>query len=193
MVAAGKFREDLYYRLRVVPLLIPPLSERREDIPLLIDQFLRESATRFGRPVKPLTGEALRAAMQHPWKGNVRELRSAIEQALLLSSGPEIETGDILGAGAQRVHDEPLLGRSVGAADNGVGSADLPRSFREAKDQVVEAFERDFLLQALRRNDGNITRAAEEIGMYRQNLQQKIRELGITNEEINLGTGPDEA
>src|SRR5262249_57916607 len=86
-VRAGKFREDLYYRLRVIELAIPPLAERREDIPLLIDHFLRDAAERLNRPPKPLTSVALRACVEHDWKGNVRELRSAVEQALLLSPG----------------------------------------------------------------------------------------------------------
>src|SRR5215471_11019511 len=96
-VKEGRFREDLYYRLRVVELVIPPLTERREDIPLLVDSFLRDAAERFGRPVKPLTSEALRTCVAHRWKGNVRELRSAIEQALLLAPGPEIAPGDLFG------------------------------------------------------------------------------------------------
>ena len=166
-VRAGRFREDLYYRLRVVELAIPPLAERREDIPLLIDHFLKEAARRFGRDPKPLTGEALRACVTHEWRGNVRELRSAVEQALLLAPGAEITAAD-------------LFGRPVEAAP---ADAPLPASFREAKDRMVEDFERDFLRQALRRHGGNITKAAEEVGMHRQNLQQKMRELGLTAEE----------
>src|SRR5437763_43493 len=145
-VRAGRFREDLYYRLRVVELAIPPLAERREDIPLLIDHFLKEAARRFGRDPKPLTGEALRACVGHEWRGNVRELRSAVEQALLLAPGAEITAAD-------------LFGRPVEAAP---ADAPLPASFREAKDRMVETFERDFLRQALRRHGGNITKAAEE-------------------------------
>jgi two-component system nitrogen regulation response regulator NtrX len=174
-VRAGRFREDLYYRLKVIELVIPPLSERREDLPLLIDHFLKDAAVRFRRDVKPLTADALRACAAHEWKGNVRELRSAVEQALLLAPGPEIEPADLFGATA---------------ATDGVGATAAPPAavavgglpFREAKERVVEAFERDFLLQALRRHGGNITKAAEEVGMYRQNFQQKMRELGITAE-----------
>src|SRR5690606_16765436 len=79
-VRRGRFREDLYYRLRVVELVIPPLAERREDIPLLIDHFLKQAAQRFKREPKPLSGDALRACLTHEWRGNVRELRSAVEQ-----------------------------------------------------------------------------------------------------------------
>src|SRR5947208_5123224 len=145
-VRAGRFREDLYYRLRVVELVIPPLAERREDIPLLVDRFLKDAAKRFARDVKPLTGEALRDCLLHQWKGNVRELRSAVEQALLLAPGAEITTAD-------------LLGRPESATAAAAGPP--PASFREAKERVVETFERDFLTQALRRHGGNITRPAE--------------------------------
>ena len=165
-VQTGRFREDLYYRLRVVELAIPPLTERREDIPLLIDQFLKDAARRFGRDVKPLTGEALRACVEHQWKGNVRELRSAVEQAVLLAPGPEITPADLFGRGPIPDVAPPP------SAPTG--------SFRDAKERMVEAFERDFLKRALRRHGGNITKAAEEVGMHRQNLQQKMRELGIT-------------
>jgi DNA-binding NtrC family response regulator len=175
-VRTGRFREDLYYRLRVVELVIPPLGERRDDIPLLVDHALKEGARRFGREVKALTGEALRACLTHPWKGNVRELRSTVEQALLLASGPEITPADLFPAA------DP-------AGEPGRPPADLPATFREAKDQVVQTFERDFLLRALRRHGGNITRAADEVGMYRQNFQQKMRELGITPEEIGKDPG----
>jgi DNA-binding NtrC family response regulator len=170
---AGRFREDLYYRLRVVELPLPSLAERREDIPLLVEHFLREAAERFGRTQKPLTPEALRACVAHPWRGNVRELRSAVEQALLLASGDEITERELLGgesgAAAAPAQPEPCH--------------DATLSFRDAKDRFVADFERGFLLQALRRAGGNITKAAEEIGMYRQNFQQKMRELGITVED----------
>jgi DNA-binding NtrC family response regulator len=172
-VQSGRFREDLYYRLRVVELTIPPLPERREDIPLLIDHFLKEAAQRFRRAAKPLTAEALQACMIHQWKGNVRELRSAVEQALLLAPGTEITTADLFGQASLPGDAEPSAPAMPGAAES------APLSFREAKDQVVQAFERNFLLQALQRHGGNITKAAEEIGMYRQNFQQKMRELGI--------------
>jgi DNA-binding NtrC family response regulator len=166
-VAAGRFREDLYYRLRVVTVAIPPLAERREDVPLLIDHFLKEAAQRFRRPVKPLTGDALRACMAHEWKGNVRELRAAVEQALLLVSADEIGVADLFPDQATPLPAKPQ-------------AAPLPVTFREAKEHVVVSFEREFLQEALRRNNGNISKAAEEIGMYRQNLQQKIRELGLS-------------
>jgi DNA-binding NtrC family response regulator len=172
-VRGGRFREDLYYRLNVIQLLIPALADRREDIPLLVEHFLNQAAERFQREVKPLTAEALRICVAHQWKGNVRQLRSSVEQALLLAPGAEITPEDLFG---------------VAVAENGPSpSASTPSrppaTFREAKDQVVGAFERDFLVQALRRHGGNISKAAEEVGMYRQNFQQKMRELGIKVED----------
>jgi DNA-binding NtrC family response regulator len=171
-VRAGRFREDLYYRLRVIEISIPPLQERREDIALLADHFLKEAARRYQRELKPLSADALRACISHPWKGNVRELRSAVEQALLLAPGAEITPADLFGA------SQPASGAAPPSAADAQSF-----SFREAKDRVVQAFERNFLTEALRRHGGNITKAAEEIGMYRQNLQQKLRELGITAEK----------
>jgi len=174
-VGAGRFREDLYYRLRVVEVVIPPLHERREDIPLLVEHFLKEAAKRFSRETKALTGEALRACVSHQWKGNVRELRSALEQALLLAPGAEITPSDLFGG----------ANPPVSTQDSGLPTThtESTQSFRDAKDRVVEAFERDFLQQALRRHGGNITKAAEEVGMYRQNFQQKMRELGIKSSD----------
>jgi len=170
-VAAGRFREDLYYRLRVVAVQIPPLHERREDIPLLIDYFLADAAERFRRPAKPLASEALHACVMQRWKGNVRELRSAVEQALLLSAGPELTAADLLGATSNDA------------------TAPSPTSFRDAKERAVQGFERQFLVDALRRHGGNITKAAEEVGMYRQNFQQKMRELGISADDGKPGDG----
>jgi DNA-binding NtrC family response regulator len=174
-VGASRFREDLYYRLRVVELTIPPLAERREDIPLLVDHFLKEAATRLRRDLKPLTREALHACLTHPWRGNVRELRSAVEQALLLAPGGEITPADLFGTAAPAVPPSPPPG--------------MPASFREAKERVVETFERDFLREALRRHGGNITHTAEELGMHRQNLQQKMRELGLSAEDAGRDAG----
>jgi len=199
LVHEGRFREDLYYRLRVVEVGIPALAERRDDIPLLVDHFLKQAAKRFGREPKPLDGAALRACLTHAWRGNVRELRSAVEQALLLASGPEITAPDLLPGGvvardaaAERPHASGFPPEAVrngggiaaapgGGADAAAGGKGL--SFREAKEQLVGDFERRFLLDALRRNGGNITRAAEEVGMYRQSFQQKMRELGITPDD----------
>lgn len=179
MVSNGTFREDLYYRLKVVEIGIPALRERREDILLLIERFLKDAAGRMSREIKSLTGDALRVGLEYSWPGNVRELRSAVEQALLLSNGTEITATDLLG--------NPAV-PSVSVSDQ-QDSAQTPTTFREAKDEVVRNFEKNFLLEALRRNDGNITRAASDTGMYRQSFQQKMRELGLKVEDAQLREG----
>ncbi len=168
-VRSGRFREDLYYRLRVVEVELPPLRERREDIPALVDRMLEQLGRRLERPKMQISGAALARLARHAWPGNVRELRNAVEQAAVLAAGPDIEENDL------RLGEAPA---TEPAAPDAAGLA-----FAEAKKRTVERFERDFLLAALRRHDGNISRTAESIGMVRQSLQQKIRELGLRSED----------
>ena len=163
-VKAGSFREDLYYRLNVVSILLPALRERVEDLPLLIEHLLAAAATRLKRAPRPLAPDAYRALCAHEWKGNVRELEHAIEQAVALASGSEIALADL-----------PASVRGMPSD----GAADPPGSFREAKQQAVERFERQFIHEALARHHGNISKAAEDMGMYRQHLQLKLAEYGI--------------
>ncbi len=163
-VKAGSFREDLYYRLNVVSIVLPGLRERVEDLPLLIEHFLAAAATRLRREPRPLAPDAYRALCAHEWKGNVRELEHAIEQAVALASGSEIALADL-----------PASVRGMPSD----GAADPPGSFREAKQQAVERFERQFIHEALARHHGNISKAAEDMGMYRQHLQLKLAEYGI--------------
>jgi len=169
-VKEGRFREDLYYRLKVVELDLPPLRERREDVPALVHRFLENVTERLGRDKKRISEEALARLARHSWPGNVRELLNVIEQASVLAPGPEIDAGDL-----------HLPEEEAGAAASLVDVSGL--GFGDAKKRVVESFERDFLLAALRSHDGNISRTAESIGMVRQSLQQKIRELGLRSED----------
>jgi DNA-binding NtrC family response regulator len=166
-VEARRFREDLYYRLKVVEITLPPLRERAEDVPTLAERCLAELAGRLGRPQKQLAPAALAALARHAWPGNVRELRNVIEQAAVLTAGEEIGAEDL------------RLGGSAAAAASANG--ELP--FADAKRRAVEGFEREFLLRALRANGGNVSRTAEAIGMVRQSLQLKIRELGLRDED----------
>ena len=169
-VKEDRFREDLYYRLKVVEIEIPPLRERPEDLPLLVDRFLSQLAERLGRDRKPISEAALAALARHPWPGNVRELRNVVEQAAVMASGGEIEPDDLRLEGAASL---PTRALSPGSA----------ATFTDAKKLAVEQFEHDYLLRALRQNEGNISRTAEAIGMVRQSLQQKIRELGLRDED----------
>jgi len=127
-------------------------------------------AERLGREKRRLTDQALSRLIRHPWPGNVRELRNVIEQAAVLASGESIEEADL-----------NLSGADDGRATHVPEPNDAP--FSDAKKRVIEDFERSFLLRALRDNDGNISRTAEAIGMVRQSLQQKIRELELRDED----------
>ena len=173
-VRRGSFREDLYYRLKVVEITLPPLRERMQDLPLLCERFLGNIAERLGRERKTLSGDALATLARHGWPGNVRELRNVVEQAAVLASSAAIERADLPAlAGSPRrptsVDPGPALPADV--------------SFNEAKRRHLEAFERRFLLAALREHGGNVSRTANAIGLVRQSLQQKIRELGLRDEE----------
>ena len=169
-VQAGTFRGDLFYRLNVVPLSIPPLRERREDLPPLIEHFLAATATRLGRPAKTVAADVYRTLLAHEWPGNVRELEHAIEQAVVLASGAEIQLEDLPAAlrGVAPLPPPPASAPSAAVA-----------GFKESKQRVIEQFERRFIADALGRHHGNISKAAEEMGMYRQHLQLKLAEYGI--------------
>ena len=166
-VARGRWRGDLYYRLRVVEIVVPPLRERLEDLPALVDRFLEHLATRLGRDRPRIAAAAMARLARHTWPGNVRELRNVVEQAGVLAAGPAIEEADLRLEGARGAPSVP------------------PRagSFADAKRAVVDDFERTFLTDALRQHGGNVSRTAEAIGMVRQSLQQKIRELGLRDDD----------
>ncbi len=171
-VRRGRFREDLYYRLKVVEVELPALRERPEDVPALVEHFLAALATRLERKKIPITPAALARLARHPWPGNVRELRNVVEQAAVLASGPAIDEDDLRLPVTAAAPDGPA--RAGGPSETG--------NFADAKRNAVEGFERSYLLSALRAHDGNVSRTAAAIGMVRQSLQQKIRELGLRDE-----------
>lgn len=168
-IAAGRFREDLYYRLDVVPIVVPPLRERREDIPLLVAHFVATLSERDGitpRAIEPAAAELLQ---QMDWPGNVRELRNTIERLLILASGPRITVADV----------ERLVGRR--AADGAsVGSLLECRTFEEFK----RAAEHAFLLAKLREFDWNVSETARALDMPRSNLYKKIERYGLARERL---------
>jgi DNA-binding NtrC family response regulator len=170
LVEAGRFREDLYYRLKVVELGLPPLRDRLEDVPLLAARFLDQVSERLGQPKRRLGETALRRLLRHPFPGNVRELKSIVEQASVLAAGATIEETDL-----------NLIERAGSAAAGTGVAAGVP--FTEAKRRAVEAFERAYLAEALKQHGGNVSRTAEAIGMVRQSLQQKLKELGLRGQE----------
>jgi DNA-binding NtrC family response regulator len=175
-IAKGTFRQDLYYRLKVVQIELPPLRERAEDVPALAQRFLSKLADRLGRPAPVLSEAALTRLARHPFPGNVRELRNMVEQAAVLASGGTIDVSD-LGLGEGSLPAASPVSSAVAAFD-GVAAVAAGTPFSEAKRAAVEQFERDYITEALRRHDGNVSRTADAIGMVRQSLQQKIRDLG---------------
>ncbi len=170
-IAKQTFREDLYYRLRVVLLRIPALREHREDLPLLVQQFCRMLGEKHGRPAPVVAKEALELLQQAEWKGNVRELKNVLESAVVMSRSdtllPEDFSTDFLGTG---------VGRDGASADVGLLNIN---DYREARRQ----FEIAFIKGKLREHGGNITQTAAAIGLHRQSLQEKLRELGIEVEK----------
>jgi DNA-binding NtrC family response regulator len=193
MIAQGKFREDLYYRLKVVEIRVPAVRERREDVPLMVQHFIADACQRFSTPEKQLSPEAMRACVEAPWKGNARSLKAAIEQAVILSPGVEITPADLFSSSEPETdHAAPASSSTTNhapAANDSGGESAL--TFREAKEKFVGDWERDFFVRALRATGGNISRAAERTGMYRQSFQQKMRELGITLADIGLAPKND--
>ena len=163
-VEKGHFREDLFYRINVIPIYVPPLRERKEDIPLLAVHFLERYRTEMGKDLSYITQGALDLMRAYPWPGNVRELENVIERAVVMSHRDQLNVEDL---------PENLRGGSTGTtSDFMMGEA---TTFKEAK----RRFEKFFLEEMLRRYNGNITRTAEAIQMPRRNLQMKMRMYNI--------------
>jgi transcriptional regulator with GAF, ATPase, and Fis domain len=159
----GKFREDLYYRLNVLPVHIPPLRDRRVDIPALIDLFLKRYRERFHRNIRGITEEARQLLCNYSWPGNIRELENLLERMVALTDNFMITIYDV--PVEYRVFPFPL---SQG-----------PFKMTDALKLAVEGFERAFIMQALREEDWHQGRTAERLGVHRKTLEYKIRKLGI--------------
>jgi two-component system nitrogen regulation response regulator NtrX len=158
-IERGNFREDLFYRLNVIPFFVPPLRDRREDIPLLADHFLAEFTTAYGRKPKELTPEAYRVLSEHQWPGNVRELKNLIERIVILNPQVRVDARHIPVA-ARRPQER------------------APDRFGSLQ-EVREAAEREYILKKLEETKGNVTRTAELLGLERSNLYRKMKTLGI--------------
>jgi two-component system nitrogen regulation response regulator NtrX len=163
-ISKGNFREDLFYRLNVIPFYVPPLRERKEDIPLLARELLREFGRQYGRARMEIAEDALTALQQYHWPGNVRELKNVLERVLILN--PQITR-------IERKHLPVLVARSMGRR-----SEEFP-SLQQAR----EAYERDYILRKLEECHGNVSRAAEILGLERSHLYRKMKALGISAKE----------
>jgi two-component system nitrogen regulation response regulator NtrX len=158
----GGFREDLFYRLNVIPVEVPPLRVRKEDIPLLIDHFIRVFCAENGKRLKTIPGEALAYFMTYDWPGNVRELRNMVERLVIMAPADVIEVDDL---------PAPLRPEETVS-----GEESRERSLRDARDN----FERAYILAELRANDWNVTRTADRLGIERSHLYRKIKAYNIT-------------
>jgi two-component system, NtrC family, nitrogen regulation response regulator NtrX len=165
-ISKGNFREDLFYRLNVIPFSVPPLREHKEDTPLLVRYFLKEFTASYGRRSREITDDAIEILMRYSWPGNVRELRNVMERIVIMNpTAVRIE----------RKHLPPLIQRDGGRRAAGTEFSTLH--------QARAAYERDYILKKLDENYGNVSRTAEVLGLERSHLYRKMRSLGIAAKE----------
>lgn len=174
MVAEGTFREDLFFRLNIIPVDLPPLRDRTGDIPLLIASAVRRCADEMGKDIKGVTAGAMQLLQSYSFPGNVRELENVIERAVVLAEDNQITQSDLeLGISTVELMAEDLTLIPLNAEE-------LKETKRQLREQAVEDVERAFVISALQRSHGNITRAAEETGMLRPNFQAMMKKLGVS-------------
>lgn len=161
----GNFREDLFYRLNVIPISVPPLRERKEDIPLLINHFIMEFSRENGARPKKIEADAVELFQQYPWPGNVRELKNAVERLMIMVQPLMIATADVL----------KILRSDSDPSETGDFRFQRYNSFKDA----VDAFEREYIANKLRENNWNISKTAEDIQLDRSHLYRKIKSLNI--------------
>jgi len=165
-ILRGNFREDLFYRLNVIPFYVPPLRERLEDVPLLVRYFLKDFSSQYSRKTKEISDDAIDAMMRYAWPGNVRELRNVMERIVIMN--PTVAKLD-------RKHLPPLVYRDGSRKTGSEGFSTLH--------QARAAYERDYILKTLDQNHGNVSRTAEGLGLERSHLYRKMKALGIPVKE----------
>ena len=175
-VSAGRFREDLFYRLHVFPIRLPALRERQEDIALLAAYFLEKHARAFGREISEFEPEALRTLTSYVWPGNVRELENAVERAVAVAKGPRIAPDDL-----------PPESSSAPGAVAPSGSAFTGMPYRDAFDQMRDRFSREYLVALMREFKGNVTKAAQRAGMERETLHRLLKKHGVRSYDFREG------
>jgi DNA-binding NtrC family response regulator len=174
-IAAGRFREDLYYRLNVVPIHLPPLRERREDIPLLVEHFRQKYNARLKKNVEKIEDDALAALATYTWPGNIRELENVLERTILFAEGVTIRAADLPASLRQpRPADESPAVPGVPAA---------PGPLKEIVKEQVQAIERDLIVRGLEVTGNNVTRTARLLKISRKSLQMKMKEFGLRGED----------
>jgi DNA-binding NtrC family response regulator len=172
LVKEEKFRDDLYFRLNVVHITMPPLRDRKEDIPLLVREFLRHFARTNEKPVRELDAHAMNILLTYNWPGNVRELRTAIEHGVVMATGPKITLRDL-----------PMTLREATAVSLPAGITPAKAFAEKTSPLDLHATERKLIMQALATTSGNITAAAKKLGISRRTLHRKINEMNATNSD----------
>ena len=189
-VQAGNFREDLYYRLNVVPIHLPPLRERTSDIPLLVEHFVVKFNERLRKQVTTVDDDALAALMAYPWPGNIRELENVLERTILFSEGAIIRARDL----PNELGGTPVAASAPIAVAPGSASGPIPASgsspgvpierqldgsLKELVRQETERLEREIIVRALEETSGNVTQAAKKLKISRKSLQTKMKDFGL--------------
>jgi DNA-binding NtrC family response regulator len=201
-VAQGTFREELYYRLNVVPITLPALRERQQDIPLLVNHFIVKFNDRLKKSVTGINPEALEALLRYPFPGNIRELENILERAVLLSESPVLGLRDLppnlftvtAQAAASAAPPAPSAPAAAPAPSNipavapapapaAAGSRPAPSSLKEIVRQETERVEREMIQKALEQTGGNVTQAARQLKISRKSLQTKMKELGLRDRD----------
>ena len=180
LVTKGQFREDLYYRLNVFPIHLAPLRERREDIPLLARQFLALFSARMHKRIDDFTPEAINFLTQYEWPGNVRELSNVIERQVILCNENRL--------GLAHLNQSMSVSSAFSSVPQSV--VELNEVKKKLRDQAVADIEKAFLLEALRRNDYNVSKAAAQTGMQRSNFQALLKKYGLRIRDIAAGSNP---
>lgn len=187
MVAEGSFREDLFFRLNIIPVDLPPLRDRTGDIPLLVGNAVRRFSDAFGKDIKGVTTSAMQLLQNYSFPGNVRELENILERAVVLAVDSMITTVD-LELGSTLDIGQPFIDYSTAVP---LSVEQLKETKRQLREQAVEDVERIFVISALQRSSGNITRAAEDTGMLRPNFQAMMKKLGVSARDYMLSIGDD--
>jgi DNA-binding NtrC family response regulator len=187
LVKSGRFREDLFYRLNVINIPLPPLRDRPDDVPLLAHHFLRRYAERLGKKVRTIAPEAIELLCGYRWPGNVRELENAIERAVVLCRGDGVTAGDLPPAITGRT--APLVREAPASADD---AAWIALSYASAKEQALRRFEKGYVDALMRACDGNISAAARKAGMDRSNFKRVLRKYR-TDVEPDVDEGESRA
>jgi transcriptional regulator with GAF, ATPase, and Fis domain len=175
-ISGGRFREDLYYRLNVVPVFLPPLRERREDIPLLVEHFRQKYNARLKKAVDKIEDDALLALSAYSWPGNIRELENVLERTILFAEGTTIKASDLPASLRGAPLDTPT-------STPALAPGSPPGPLKEIVKGQVQAIERDLIVRGLEVTGGNVTRTARLLKISRKSLQMKMKEFGLRGEE----------